>query len=467
MAVPYWIEDAIFYQIFPDRFANGDESNDPPDKQPWGSAPNGYGFQGGDLRGIIQKIDYLLDLGVNAIYLNPIFQAGSNHRYNTFDYLKIDPKLGDLRDFDALIKTAHQNDIRIVLDGVFNHVGRGFFAFADLLENQEHSAYRDWFHVQKYPVDAYGPGDATTYLGWWKHKSLPKLNTANPQVRAYLLQVARYWIEQGADGWRLDVPNEIDDDRFWAEFRRIVKSANPDAYLVGEIWDGDPRWVGDTHFDGLMNYPLRESLLGMLAGKVTVSTFSDKLEAMVHKQFPKENAYAMYNLLGSHDTERALTMVNGDQVKLKLAWLIQMALPGAPAVYYGDELGLEGGKDPECRQAFPWESLEQKTELRGFLQNLIHWRKRLPVLRRGSFQGLLAENGRGCMAFTRALGESRLAVVFNASATRRSVRLDAAKIGWRDGQIITDLLTSQQYFVSDDEMTLTLQPWSGAWLTLA
>ncbi|HWQ04182.1 MAG TPA: glycoside hydrolase family 13 protein [Longilinea sp.] len=466
MAVPYWIEDAIFYQIFPDRFANGDESNDPPDKQPWGAVPTGYGFQGGDLRGIIQKMDYLLDLGINAIYLNPIFQAGSNHRYNTYDYLKIDPKLGDLRDFHALIDAAHQNEIRIVLDGVFNHVGRGFFAFADLLENQEHSAYRDWFHVLKYPVDAYSPGDATTYLGWWKHKSLPKLNTANPQVRAYLMHVARYWIEQGADGWRLDVPNEIDDDHFWAEFRRVVKSANPDAYLVGEIWNGDPRWVGDAHFDGLMNYPLRESLLGMLAGKGTVSAFSDKLESLLHRQFPLENSYAMYNLLDSHDTERALTMVNGDQGKLRLAWLIQMALPGAPAVYYGDEVGLEGGKDPECRQAFPWETLDQRSELRGFLQNLIHWRKRLPVLRRGSYQNLLAEDGRGCLAFVRTLGNSHVAVAINASATRRSARLSADKIGWRDGQIITDLLASQQYFVSGNELTLSLRPWSGTWLTL-
>ena len=204
----------------------------------------------------------------------------------------------------------------------------------------------------------------------------------------------------------------------------------------------------------------------MLAGKVTVSSFRDKLESMVHRQFPLENAYAMYNLLGSHDTERALTMLNGDQVKLRLAWLIQMALPGAPAVYYGDEIGLEGGKDPECRQAFPWDTLEQKTGLRGFLQSLIHWRKRLPVLRRGSFQSLQAEDGRGCMAFARTLGESRLAVAFNASATRRTVRLNAKIIGWRDGQIITDLLSSQQYFVTGDEITFALQPWSGTWLTL-
>lgn len=467
MAVPYWVEDAIFYQIFPDRFANGDEKNDPINVQPWGTAPDGHGFQGGDLRGVIQKMDYLLDLGINAIYFTPIFQASSNHRYNTYDYFKIDPKLGDLRDFRALIDVAHQNGIRVVIDGVFNHVGRGFFAFADLLENQEYSPYRTWFHVQKYPVDGYGPGDATTYLGWWKYKSLPKLNTTTPQVRRYLMDVARYWIEQGADGWRLDVPNEIDDDSFWAEFRETVKAANPEAYIVGEIWNGDPRWVGDKHFDGLMNYPLREAILGMLNGKIAVGAFAEKLEFLLHKQYAPENVYAMYNPLGSHDTERVLTFLNSDQAKLKLAWLIQMALPGAPAVYYGDEVGLEGGKDPECRKAFPWEAAEQKTELRTYLQGLIQWRKRLPVLRRGGYQRVLAEDGRGCLAFERALGEQHLVVAFNASATRRQVRLNAKQIGWRDGLIITDLLGMEQYIVSGEWLNITLQPWSGVWLSLA
>lgn len=467
MSVPYWVEDAIFYQIFPDRFANGDLKNDPANVQPWGTPPDGFGFQGGDLRGVIQKMDYLLDLGINALYFTPIFQASSNHRYNTYDYLKIDPKLGDMRDFRGLIDVAHQNGLRVVLDGVFNHVGRGFFAFTDLLENQDHSPYRDWFHVKKFPVDAYSPGDATTYVGWWKYKSLPKLNTSNAQVRAHLMDVARFWIEQGADGWRLDVPNEIDDDSFWAEFRDTVKKANPEAYLVGEIWNGDPRWVSDHHFDGLMNYPLREALLGILTGKLTVNAFAEKLDFLLHKQYPPENVYAMYNPLGSHDTERLLTVLHGDVAKLKLAWLIQMALPGAPAVYYGDEIGMEGGKDPECRKAFPWDTYEQKSDLRGYLRDLIGWRKRLPALRRGGFQRTLAEDGRSCFAFTRALGEQRLVAAFNASGTRRQIRLNAKQVGWRDGLIVTDLLSFDQFIVSGDWLTVMLQPWSGVWLSQA
>ena len=267
MTVPYWVKDAIFYQIFPDRFENGDCSNDPVNVQPWNAPPTGEQFKGGDLRGIIQRLDYLLDLGINAIYLNPIFQATSNHRYNTTDYYKIDPKLGDLSDFRALLDVAHRNGVRVILDGVFNHCGRGFFAFVDLLENQANSPYRNWFHPLAFPLDGYSPGDAKDYLAWWGFKSLPKFNTNEPAVRRYIFDVARYWIEQGADGWRLDVPNEIDDDSFWAEFRHVVKSVNQDAYLVGEIWTADPRWVGEGHFDGMMNYPFR----GLFAASIAIS----------------------------------------------------------------------------------------------------------------------------------------------------------------------------------------------------
>jgi len=273
MPVPDWVPDAIFYQIFPDRFYNGDPTNDPPNLQPWGAAPTYQDFQGGDLRGIIQKFDYLIDLGITALYLNPIFTATSNHRYNTHDYYTIDPTLGTMEDFRALLEIAHKNKIRVILDGVFNHCGRGFFAFNDILENGPHSRYVDWFHIHDYPIEAYSDGESTSYAAWEGYKDLPKFNTGNSEVRQYIMDVARYWIEQGIDGWRLDAPDEIDDDSFWGEFRQVVKTANPDAYTMGEILEVNPRWVGDSHFDGLMHYPLRWAILSLISEEMSVSDF--------------------------------------------------------------------------------------------------------------------------------------------------------------------------------------------------
>jgi cyclomaltodextrinase / maltogenic alpha-amylase / neopullulanase len=464
MTVPYWVEDAIFYQIFPDRFANGDTHNDPPNVQPWGSPPTSWGFQGGDLRGVIDKFDYILDLGVNAIYLNPIFLSNSNHRYNTVDYFKIDPRAGTLEDFRALLETAHFNNVRVILDGVFNHCGRGFFGFNDILENQDHSPYRDWFHVNKFPVDAYSPGKAEDYKAWWSFKSLPKFNTNNPAVRRYLLSVARYWIEQGTDGWRLDVPNEIDDDSFWLEFRETVKSVNRDAYLVGEIWTVEPRWVGPNHFDGLMNYPVRDAVLDFLnGGFITAVGFADQVEGIL-KRYPRENAYAMYVTLGSHDTERIFTRLNGDLNKLKLAYAFIFAYPGAPAIYYGDEIGMTGGKDPESRAAFNWNPETWSEELRGWLRTLVSLRKRYVALRRGVYRRVQVDDRRNVYAFARTLGDDAVLVVLNASAAQRHLRLPIKELGWRDGLILHNLLGFEEYIVSGESLVVSVPPWGGVWI---
>lgn len=463
MTVPYWVEDAVFYQIFPDRFFNGDKSNDLPNFQDWDSAPTTHGFQGGDLRGIIARFDYLLDLGITGIYLNPIFQATSNHRYNISDYYKIDPKLGTLADFKALLEIAHQNQVRIILDGVFNHCGRGFFAFNDILENQDRSLYKSWFHVLRIPVDAYSPGDAQDYLAWWKYKSLPKFNTTNPAVRKYILDVARYWIDLGADGWRLDVPNEIDDDAFWADFRRVVKQANPEAYLVGEIWDAQRRWVGDDHFDGLMNYPFRESILGLLSSKLTSLEFSENLEKIINT-YPRENTFAMYVPMGSHDTERLQTALGSDQARVNLAFMLQFALPGAPAVYYGDEIGLDGGKDPACRRTFPWNKNQWNSSLREYVQKLIFLRKRNVALRRGNFIRLACGDGKGCATFARVLGQEKVLIVVNPGSARRTARISVSALGLADGQILHNLLGSGEFIVAGDQLTVSLPGWSGMWL---
>ncbi|HFC09707.1 MAG TPA: DUF3459 domain-containing protein [Chloroflexi bacterium] len=460
MTLPYWLPDAVFYQIFPDRFANGDPDNDPPNVALWGSQPTIWNFMGGDLRGILQHLDYLLDLGVNALYFNPIFHATSNHRYNTTDYYRIDPKLGTLADFHALLETCHANGIRVILDGVFNHTGRGFFAFNDILENGEHSPYKDWYLIHRFPVQAYGEGKAEDYEAWWGFRSLPKLNTTNPQVREFIFDVARYWLKQGIDGWRLDVPNEIDDDAFWQEFRHVVKTANPDACLVGEIWTADARWV--QHFDGLMHYPLREAILGFVEGSLAAPAFASRLQEFL--TLYGEHARGMYLPLGSHDTERLMTVLGGDEEKVRLALGLQFAYPGAPAVYYGDEIGLEGGKDPDNRRAFPWDEAQWRQGVRTWVQRLIAVRKRIPALRRGDFRLVEAKDGRQCVAFGRVLGAEAVLVVANASSVKRHCHLPVAALGWEDGRIVHDLLGHGEGVVAGDTLHWDILPRQVVWL---
>ncbi len=461
MTAPLWVKDSIFYQIFPDRFANGDPTNDPPNVQKWGSAPTIWGFQGGDLQGIIRHFDYLLDLGINALYLNPIFAASSNHRYNTSDFYQIDPRLGTLSDFHLLLETAHRHDVRVVLDGVFNHVGRGFFAFVDVLENGDQSPYKDWFHIRGFPVDAYSTGELKNYLAWWNIKSLPKLNTSNKQVRKYIFDVARYWVDQGIDGWRLDVPNEIDDDGFWDEFQHVVKAANRDAYLLGEIWDINPRWVDGKHFDGLLNYPVRDALIAMLQGRENATQFNNRMDRLF-KSYSAETMSAMYIPLDSHDTERFLTVVNGNVDKLKLAFLFQMAFPGAPGVYYGDEIGLEGGKDPDSRRAFPWKESSWDNDLRAWVKILIALRKRIPALRRGDFHSILAEDDQ--LIFSRTLGDERVLVVLNTCSRARKLKVSCASLGWDEGHEVNNLINNERYAVMHGQIYLKLDPWGGAWI---
>jgi len=464
MPVPSWVQDAVFYQIFPDRFFNGDQSNDPVNVQKWGSEPTIWNFMGGDLCGIINKIDYLLDLGVSAIYLNPIFQSASNHRYNISDYFKIDPKLGSMEDFRELLELAHANNLKVILDGVFNHCGRGFFAFYDLVENQQFSPYKDWFHVNKYPIHAYGAGKSEDYESWWGFKSLPKFNTKNPAVRRYIMDVAQYWIEQGADGWRLDVPNEIDDDDFWAEFRYTVKSINRDTFIFGEIWEAESRWVGETHFDGLMNYPLREALLGLIEkDSITISDFTVKIEELFDI-YPHENMYSMYVPLGSHDTERLLTLLGGNIEKAKLFYAFQFAFPGAPAIYYGDEIGLQGGKDPECRGCFPWEVDQWNWGLRDWIKKLIMVRKNQIALRQGDFDPIRIDGNKEVYAFTRKFREESVLVFINPNAKHQNVEVNIEGFSWQSKNLVTGLLGTEKFSLTEDTISIKLPAWGAAWI---
>ncbi len=251
---PDWVRDAVFYQIFPDRFARSLSVAKPRHLDEWGATPTYHGYQGGDLIGVTEHLDYLQDLGASAIYFTPVFQSASNHRYHTHDYEKVDPMLGGNEALKRLIDQAHARGIRIVLDGVFNHASRGFFQFHDIMENGPNSAYLDWFHVSGFPLNAYDTEKQPNYGAWWGLPALPKFNTGCPDVRAFLWGIGRKWIDFGIDGWRLDVANEINDDSFWREFRHRVKSGNPDAYIVGEVWTDAPHWLQGDMWDAVMNY---------------------------------------------------------------------------------------------------------------------------------------------------------------------------------------------------------------------
>lgn len=448
--VPNWVRDAVFYQIFPDRFAMSNEVNKPTNLEPWSHPSTINGFKGGDLIGILDNLDYLEDLGITAIYLNPIFSSTANHRYHTHDYFVVDPILGSETAFRRLLDAAHDRDIRIVLDGVFNHASRGFYQFNHTLENGRSSPYIDWFHFNqewinsgrsieayqhekdpiKVPsVDAYG------YHAWWNIPSLPKFNTQNPAVKHFILKVAEYWIKYGIDGWRLDVPQEINDDEFWRAFRKRVKKHNREAYIVGEIWEYATHWLnrGDM-FDAVMNYPFSRATIGFLFHEnlnrdalkdtgisdvvaLNESEYAVKIQHLL-SLYPEEVKHAQLNLLSSHDTARIITIANGDIDGVKLAFLLLYTFPGAPCLYYGDEIGMAGGRDPDSRRAFNWTSHEWNYGMRNFIKACIQLRKKHRALRRGNYEVIKADNGIYC--FQRSYQGEIIIVCINATREEKN-----------------------------------------------
>jgi len=454
---PPWVRDAVFYQVFPDRFASSKRVAKPGTLESWDSPPTVHGFKGGDLLGVAEHLGYLEDLGVNAIYLTPIFASAANHRYHTYDYLAVDPLLGGDGALRELLDAAHDRGMRVILDGVFNHTGRGFWPFHHVLENGADSPYKGWFHLDEAalragrPLLAYPPaGTPATALGyeaWWGMPALPKLNTDEPQVREFLFGVAEHWLRFGIDGWRLDVPTEIDDEPFWQEFRTRCRAIRPDAYLVGEIWSVAPDWVQGDRFDALMNYPLAEAILGFVGGsalnlgivrahheyaanirRLDGPEFVSRIRELAVAYDPSVVA-SQLNLLGSHDAPRMRTVLGGDAARVRLAVLLQATLPGAPCIYYGDEIGLAGGNDPECRAAFPWDETAWEPGLRDTFRTLLHLRSTEPVLRDGPMT--LVGAAASAAAFERGSGAARFVVAVNPGdvAVRLDVRFRDAPSG--------------------------------------
>lgn len=414
--VPPWVQDAIFYQIFPERFANGDSLNDPPGTQSWGGVPTPRNYFGGDLQGILDHLDYISSLGINTLYLNPIFQSSTNHKYNADDYLKIDPAFGDEKVFSKLVKECHGREIRIILDGVFNHTGTGFFAFRDIKENGAKSKYLGWYNVYSLPL---APPGKPNYECWWGHGDLPKLMTHNPEVHDYLFKVTEHWMKLGIDGWRLDVPNEI-PHAFWIEWRTYVKSLNPQAYIVGEIWDDARPWLKGDQFDAVMNYQFRKACLEFFVERKRTASGFDSALATLRGKYPPEVNRAMQNLLGSHDTERLLTLCDNKTKTVELAWLFQMTYVGAPMVYYGDEIGMTGGKDPGCRGTMIWDEKKQNKNLLECMKGLISLRKTHSPFRGGDFETLIADAGTNLYAFRRKDGSGSCVVILNNSDVPQS-----------------------------------------------
>jgi len=449
MTTPDWVQDAIFYQIFPDRFARSAHNpNDHLTFESWDSPPNPHGFKGGDLYGVAERLDYLKDLGITALYLNPIFASASNHRYHAFDYYTVDPLLGGNEAFRYLLDQAHKKNMRVILDGVFNHASRGFWQFHHVLENGNGSPYKDWFffdperlngkkHWGAYPSPheqkLLAHEDSITaigYRGWWGLPALPKFNTNTPAVREFLFEVAEYWIKFGADGWRLDVATEIDDDSFWQEFRNRVRAVNPEAYIVAEIWHESQRWLQGDQFDAIMNYDVTRPCLAFFGRKLDLSVlhqqsnyhgikhtidaheFANQIDHNLGLYKP-DITYSQLNLLDSHDTPRYLSCVSGDKSALKLAWLFQFAYPGAPNIYYGDEIGLDGKHDPDCRKSFPWDETKWDKNLQAYIKELIDLRKKNPALRRGDFKRLWSADG--VYAFSRSYEGKTFIVALNVS----------------------------------------------------
>jgi neopullulanase len=478
---PEWVRDAVFYQIFPDRFARSLSVPKPTFLDPWGATPTPHGYQGGDLVGVVERLDYLQDLGINAIYFTPVFQSASNHRYHTHDYEKVDPMLGGNSALRLLLDAAHARGMRIVLDGVFNHASRGFFQFHDILENGQSSAYLDWFKIQSFPLYAYDPDKPIGYGAWWGLPALPKFNVETPAVREFLWRVARMWIDFGIDGWRLDVANEIDDDEFWREFRRRMRAGNADAYIVGEVWADASRWLQGEMWDAVMNYLFTRACIAFFIGESVVESelkrtslypagppgaeaFRKAIDAILRLYHPSVTA-VMLNLIGSHDMARFVTLAGGDQSALRLATLFQMTYPGAPSVYYGDEIGMTGGHDPLNRGAMIWDSAFWDTDLLHEFQRLVAFRKATPAVRRGSYHAIYAhENVYG---YLRQLGEETVLVVLNVSRVTRRVDL-CVESHLPDGTILkeawgTDAIRVEQSTLRDTR----LNPRSGRVFTRA
>ena len=431
--VPAWFKEAVVYNIFPDSFASGEGtlSGEGLNVHLEGGATV-KSRHGGTLRGITVNLGYIRELGFNCLYLNPIFTAGEYHKYDLIDYFHIDPCFGSDADFAELVERAHEMGLRVIVDGVFNHCGHNFFAFVDVIKNGRDSEYADWFYELEFPVAYPQKGERPNYACFAYEPKMPKMNTSNPAVRDYFMEVCRHWISKyHIDGWRLDVANEVDRE-FWRSFRRTAKACKPDCVLIAEIWEGAESWLRGDMFDSTMNYDFRKHCRDFFAlDVIDAATFDARLSQM-RMRYPSTIVQGQLNLLDSHDVSRFLSLCGGDERRFQLAVLFLAMFPGVPSVFYGDELGVEGQDEAGYRQPMPWGSVN---DMGGFFRQAMLLRKN-PAVTHGDYKVLCAEKGGKLYAIQRTAGEHGITALFNggeAVVTVGELALPAGPPTWERG----------------------------------
>lgn len=436
--VPQWAANKVVYQIFPSRFA----ATQPVDKKLWYKAPiTPMDDLHGNLRGIIEHLDYIKDLGIDVVYLTPIFKSNSCHKYDTIDYYQVDPSFGTTEDLKELVQKSHERGMKVVLDAVYNHSGREFFAFQDILEKGEKSKYLDWYFIDELPPRGEW-GEIPNFKCFGYYGGMPKLNLKNPEVEKYITDVACYWIKEcDIDGWRMDVGDEI-SHFFWKNFRKAIKAVKKDMLIIGEIWHYAGDFLEGDEWDTVMNYPFYLNLIDLLADeKINVSQFVQNL-GYLKGRLNKKCYPLMWNLIDSHDTARFLHLCHDNKKKQHLAAAFQLLLPGMPMVYYGDEYAMPGANDPDCRRGMYWDEEYQDKEMYNWYKKLMQVRKTHACIVEGEMIETIANDDEDTIVMIRKNGEETIAMLFNCGnsaeefneyAEKHNLLTDSAFDGKVDG----------------------------------
>ena len=421
--VPQWAANKVVYQIFPSRFA----TTQPVDKKLWYKAPiTPMDDLHGNLRGIIENLDYIKNLGIDVVYLTPIFKSNSCHKYDTIDYYQVDPSFGTTEDLKELVQKSHERGMKVVLDAVYNHTGREFFAFQDILEKGEKSKYLDWYFIDELPPRGEW-GEIPNFKCFGYYGGMPKLNLKNPEVEKYITDVACYWIKEcDIDGWRLDVGDEI-SHFFWKNFRKAIKAVKKDMLIIGEIWHYAGDFLEGDEWDTVMNYPFYLNLIDLLADeKINVSQFVQNL-GYLKGRLNKKCYPLMWNLIDSHDTARFLHLCNDNKKKQHLAAAFQLLLPGMPMVYYGDEYAMPGANDPDCRRGMYWDEEYQDKEMYNWYKKLMQVRKTHACIVEGEMIETIANDDEDTIVMIRKNGEETIAMLFNCGNSAKEFNEYAEK----------------------------------------